>query len=379
MRILRSLPLALLLAFLLLSNSWSAQTGEESMLEQSRRHFQSGKYSFAATWLGRILRDYPSTSHRQEVLLLISKAYALSGRDDKAAPYLRSLLKEFPETAATLPPELLQLAKSTAPSPPDQVAKPPAPSGEKPLIPSSAGPSALLPIPAPRLPERLPPPAKPAPPAAVAAPPAPAAAEHKTPGEPFAAKQATAPETPVPSRQAAEQAPAPAKPPPSGEPPVSRADGNDTMFYTLATGETVNRGKFESLQKKLEALGFLPVVQVETKQGEVYRLVAGCYGDRKSAEKRQAEISRRGGKAFVSRSDDSFCVVAGSLMSEAAAQQEKNRLAGKGVQVKIFKAQVPLTFWRISVGQYADARQAAEAAKTLAARGIAATVVKAVD
>jgi len=88
------------------------QADESSMLENGRSHFQSGEYYFATTWLERILKNYPATPHRKEVLLMITRAYARSGRNDKAVDYLTMLRKEFPEAAASFESEYRRSNKS---------------------------------------------------------------------------------------------------------------------------------------------------------------------------------------------------------------------------------------------------------------------------
>lgn len=340
--------LTALMVLLLFSCTCYAQIEEQAMLEQARQHFLTGRYYFATSWLGRILRDYPATHHRKEVLLLLAKAHALSGRDEKATQYLHGLLKEFPEVFATLDPELSKLANSAKITPPDPLAKPAAPAppaGDQANVPTPAEPPARPPIPAPQ-------PAKPVQQLAAPAPP---------------------PQSPV-------QPPPPVKPPTPGNPPLPPPAAEDgAVFYTLSAGETLSQRKVEALMKKLKGTGFQPVVDVDTRNSEVFRLLSECYGDRKSAEKRRTEISRNSQGIFVIRNEDSFCVVAGSLMSESAAMQEQKRLAGKGLRVKVVKFRVPLTFLRISIGRFADPREADQAAHLLAARGIGVTVVKAVD
>ena len=101
------------LALLLLSFHCYGQTEDEAMLAQAREHLSNRKYYFASTWLERLLRDHPATPQRKEALLLIIKVYDLSGRNEKAVPYVRALVKEFPKAAASLDPELLDLAKTS--------------------------------------------------------------------------------------------------------------------------------------------------------------------------------------------------------------------------------------------------------------------------
>ena len=93
MNTLRRLILITLLVLSLGPVASHAQTDEASMLEQAKEHYRAKNYYFACTWLERVLKEYPATSRREEVLSMISKSYALTGRDEKAAEALHTLLK----------------------------------------------------------------------------------------------------------------------------------------------------------------------------------------------------------------------------------------------------------------------------------------------
>jgi hypothetical protein len=110
MNMLRRLMLITLLVLLLCPVASNAQTSEVSMLDQARRQFSAGEYYFATNWLEKILKSYPATPHREEVLVMMSKAYASTDRDEKAIQALRTLLKDYPKAAATLDPKLVKMS-----------------------------------------------------------------------------------------------------------------------------------------------------------------------------------------------------------------------------------------------------------------------------
>ena len=112
MSILPRLILAFMLVIFFSPASSNAQTDETAMMEQAKLQLSAGKLYFATSWLERILKTYPKTLKREEVLLLLSKAYASSGRDERAAKTLRTLLKEYPKTVVSLDSTLLKLAES---------------------------------------------------------------------------------------------------------------------------------------------------------------------------------------------------------------------------------------------------------------------------
>ncbi len=350
------------------------------MLAQARHHFNSGNYYFATTWLGRFLNNYPASPQRKDALLLISKAYALSGREERAVPYLRDLLKEFPETAASLDPQLLKLAQSGEPARPATIGTPPPAESrpaEMPAVADTAGktPAALS---TPALPIADPPllPAEPVSTPTDAPAQADTAEEASAQPAPATTAQPAGGTAVQPPAAAALQAPAAVTVPSSAAATVQPRSGGGEQGYYVMAGETINRRKIEPLLKKLKKAGLQPIIREESKNREVYRLVAGCRDDRNSAEKRLPLILRVSRDAFLIRDKNSFCIIAGSLTSEKAAQQEQKRMAGKGLQVEIARYTVPLTVWQVIIGYYTHAAEAEKVLEILEAQGIAATVIK---
>lgn len=199
---------------------------------------------------------------------------------------------------------------------------------------------------------------------------------------PLPEKDAGPPATaPVDTQRSPEQpakpaapSPAPSPAPPLPTPPESAVESGS--YYTLAARGIVNRKELDPLLKKLKAAGRKTVVREETRETEVFRLVSDCYKDMKSAMKRQSQFDSRKTNSFIIRDGDAYCVVVGSYVAEEGARKEQERFARKRMPVKIVKARVPLPVWRITSGRYTDLKQAEEAARILADRGIVTTVVK---
>lgn len=93
----------MLIPFLLFGNS------EESTLKEARIDVRVAQYHLAAVRLERLLKEYPKSHNRPEILTLIVKSYVMSKRDEDALPHLRALIQEFPREAATLDPKILEL------------------------------------------------------------------------------------------------------------------------------------------------------------------------------------------------------------------------------------------------------------------------------
>ncbi|QWV98798.1 tetratricopeptide repeat protein [Geomonas nitrogeniifigens] len=123
MSTMRMLLVAVLLACLIVPSESFADSDEASMFTQARNHYKENSYYFASTWLERILKKYPSTSQREEVLLMLAKCYASTSREEKAVRTLKTLLKDFPKASDKLEPGLLKMVQDQSQQPP-QLAEP---------------------------------------------------------------------------------------------------------------------------------------------------------------------------------------------------------------------------------------------------------------
>jgi hypothetical protein len=349
------------------------QADDFSMLEEGKHHFQTKHYYFATTWLERLLNNYHASPHRREALIIISRAYFLSGRDEKAAQYLSILRSEFPDAVASMEPEYRKLAESV-PSPkpaPPVPAVSPAPhsssSGNKSGVaprtvtsaettPTGSSLASASPLP---IPEKV-------------------AADRIEPGP------AAIPEVPLFSKPVAT---APVSKPPltavtpsllrtlSGAPSKGKVPDQKHVSYTLSASETGNRAKLYSLLKKLIDAGFQPVVQVENKSMDVYRLVTDCFNAKATAQKRVIQLARQDRKAFIMHDSMQYCVVTASFFSYDAALSGQNRLAKKSLRTEIVKAQAPLSAWQVTVGHFSESHSAEAEVKRLAERGIEVIMV----
>ena len=106
----RMLMVAILLAVFISPVASYAQPDEAIMLAQARKHYQERNYYFSSTWLERVLKTYPQTPQREEVLLMLAKSYAETERNERAVRAVQTLLKDYPKSVATLEPGILKLA-----------------------------------------------------------------------------------------------------------------------------------------------------------------------------------------------------------------------------------------------------------------------------
>lgn len=386
----------ILVSLLPLFFSWGS---EEATLKEVRIDMKTGYYHLATVRLERLLKEYPKSPHRREMLPLIIKSYVLSKREQEAIPHIHTFLNEFPTEAATLDPQFLKLL----PPPPTQ------PAESIPLATASAAPAE--PVVGKEVPpsvsvkkepvEMAPPAAKsaalpvqePAPPAA-ANPPRDYPQEMIEKSTPVAVPSATAAAASVqkaetPSAEAdvihappvsdepktggaelPEEAPQPSVPAaPPGEitPPAETAH---LEYYTLSSGEIVDAGEQSRLLAKLRAAGLEPQVSEGTRGIVMHRLVAGCYPSNSAALQRKQELAGLSKGVFVFREGESFCTAAGSFRVVKIVEHERKRLAAKGIVARIVPFSMDIPFWSVTVGWFPDAATAEMARRRLAADGL---------
>jgi hypothetical protein len=159
--------------------------------------------------------------------------------------------------------------------------------------------------------------------------------------------------------------------------PVVTPMEKSNHYYSLIAGESVNRKRLNPVVEKLTAAGFKPEVASATREVEVFRLKVACFAGMKPAELRRAQIARHTRKAFIAKDVDSYCVFAGSLMSEDSARREQKRLEPKGLKgLQIVRARVPLKVWQVTCGRNANGLESALLIRELSKRGIAVWIAE---
>jgi len=378
------------------------------MLEQGMTQYQAGNYYYASSWFERILKQYPNTAKKREILTLLATSCAVTGREEKAGKVLRNLLREYPQAAQGLDPKLLQLAgqqpahdsvADPEPAPAAKVpawSKKPAPAAvpaPEPVVSAAPAPTAKIAAPAPppapvagpAIPVPAPMPesrkiaskpasasapaarkaapiaaAKPAPAAAAAvAPPAVAARPSKTPAKP--GKPAT-PATQA--KQVAQVAKATAKPAAQITPAklAKAMPADEIAVYTLQIGEFVMKSALADAVKKVEDAGLKPMVGKGPKKKEPR--IRLYYGERANLQLAKKEVEQlRSTKVdafFLKEAGGKYRIYAGSYIDEKAAEQERQRIAPQGVKVTLKPVLVSFPSYLVLAGSFST-RAAAEA------------------
>lgn len=401
MNTLRRLILTSLLVVFLCPFASYAKSDEASMLEIARQQYQTGSYYFATTWLERILKSYPATTQREEVLVMMSKSYASTNREKKAAQALLTLLKDYPNAAATLDPELLKLVEYSKPpvlavAETAETAVPTAPTEA--AVKMAATTSAAQPEASP-----LPPAAPPVTAEPEAAPPVPSA--------PPATSEATAaPEVAVLSVQ---EAPKPVEPPPVSAPPPVLAVGPapeeavlktaplplaeepatrevpagntakvevkayETGVYTLEIGEYVLMSAMDEAKRKIKKVGLSPQVEPGQKRKEpMIRLYVGGFPNQQSASKVLGRLRAANTDSFVLMEGARFQVYAGSYFDQKGATREQRRLAALGLKLTQKKTVVSVPTYLLTASSFPTRDAAMDMALQLEMQGLKSVVTQ---
>jgi hypothetical protein len=393
MNILKNLILASLMPMLLFGGA------EEKTLKEARIDVKTGFYHLATVRLESLLKEYPESEHRSEMLQLIIKSYVLSKREQEAIPYIRIFLKEFPNESGSLDPKYLSLlsalpeAKAAEPVP--EAAAPPSPPG---AVVEKAPPASEV---------KVTPEEKETPATGIEAPPVQEPAGSELAGKPQAQPEekveekapqavsspavepASGQKDEAPSKEVKETPPpvvseepkaietkpvvtppeSPIKEPPTGGvAPAVEIERID--YYTLSAGETNDRRELSRLEKRLRAAGLQPIVREEKRIVVMHRLVTGCYSTGNEALKHRRELAAVSKDAFVFREGSSACVATGSYKVKETAERERKTLAGKGIAARIAPADINLPYWSIAAGKFPDAAAAEKTMQRVSGGGL---------
>jgi hypothetical protein len=150
--------------------------------------------------------------------------------------------------------------------------------------------------------------------------------------------------------------------------------GSTPTNYALFTLPSVNRKKAESLLTAIQPM--VPEAELcsKPKNRIANRLVVECFDNLAAARKLHAEMYRTIKTTFMVKSDRSYCVVAGSQLTEKAATIEKKELADKQIAATIVKKKVSLPHWQIKAGGFHDLKEAVIQANNLSESGIITTI-----
>lgn len=315
-----------------------ALSDEAAMMTTAKAHYQDGGYYYASTWLERILRKWPDTAQREEILVMMAKSYAATGREDKAARTVKTLLKDYPQAAGKLDRDILKSAQepsAAAAKSQDEVKAPVA--AQAPVKPEAAAPAAAKDV-------------------------IPAVAAVATPAPALSVPVAL----PVDAVKAEET-----------ETACRDTSASVPGTYAIEVGEFIGKNALVKGKKGVKKAGLMPVVGPGGRKMEVMlRIQAGEFSDEGAARKMLNKLRKVNVDQFMLKDKGgTFRVYAGSYFEHQAALDEQKRLSRKGLRSELKEATVPVSTYVINAGCFATEQVAKEKLAELERLGLKGKVL----
>jgi hypothetical protein len=147
--------------------------------------------------------------------------------------------------------------------------------------------------------------------------------------------------------------------------------------YTLLVGEFAADQELKSALTRLKKGGVTPVHRKKvTKLELMHRLFLAEFNDHDAASAELRRLQRVTVSAFMLRENGKYRVYAGSYLHEGGADNEQERLAGKGVKLTRKSAKVIIPKTIVTAGAFSTREDAQKGVNRLKKRGLTATVVK---
>ena len=147
--------------------------------------------------------------------------------------------------------------------------------------------------------------------------------------------------------------------------------------YSIQVGALILDSSVAELEKKLQGLGYVPVLKKGSTTAMMNKLTVGPFGNVGEARTALSRLKEAGVESNLRRRDDGGAIInAGSYLLEENANSVMKKIRSLGYPVKLLKreATLPMTFVR--VGQYPDLEEANRANEELKSRGLDGIVVK---
>jgi septal ring-binding cell division protein DamX len=145
--------------------------------------------------------------------------------------------------------------------------------------------------------------------------------------------------------------------------------------YTLAVGAFLSQDHLRTVEKKINRLGYTPKVQTTYSMVPMTRLLLGVYAPVDAAV-RQRELATQVPELFTLKTGDKVALYAGSYLSLNAARSAADKLYLRGIHVDEETVTLRMPLKKISYGSFATQKEAEKAAKSAAAVGLTAQVIK---
>ena len=217
--------------------------------------------------------------------------------------------------------------------------------------------------------------------ATIAQPPAGKAAKPDT--KPARVEQAKAPHVPAPKVEPTK--PATLKPVAAAagtgkkapSPAGAALQTDKQVACTLLVGEFATDRELKIEKAKLEKVGISQFETKKIKKTEVmHRIFLADFDSNNSADPELQKLKQVTSSAFILKENGRFAVYAGSYLHEKGAITEQKRLADKGINLSIKKANVVMQLNKLTAGSYSSSEDARKEADHLKKQGINVRVIE---
>lgn len=146
--------------------------------------------------------------------------------------------------------------------------------------------------------------------------------------------------------------------------------------FTLLIGEFVPDKQFAVIQAKVRKVVGPSLVTTSLQKVEpMHRLFIGEFPDYESAAAELQKLKPLSSDAFMIEKAGKYQLFAGSYFGTALVEKQKQRLAAKGVNVQVQKAEVSVRVIKLTAGRFASSSDAKKAVEKLRKDGIKASVI----
>lgn len=146
--------------------------------------------------------------------------------------------------------------------------------------------------------------------------------------------------------------------------------------YAVLVASLVDQGNALSVKRKLEDLGYTPVIHMTTAPIARYRVYEGDFGSREQAERTARRLNVDGfASNLVETERKTYRLEIGWYFSFEKANDLANALKAKNYDPKIVSKTAPTPMHQVRVGGYADRAEALKVVDALQKEGLSARIV----
>lgn len=162
-----------------------------------------------------------------------------------------------------------------------------------------------------------------------------------------------------------------------GPPPAAKPTSEPSAKrYALLVASLADQGNALSVKRRLEDLGYTPVIHITTARIERHRVYGGEFGGREEAERTARRLNVDGfASNLVETPDKSYRLEVGWFLDVKEANQLAAALKAKRYDARIISTTDPTPVHQVLIDGYADRAEALKVLHVLEKEGLAPRIV----